>query len=498
MKIQQMIAATLLALFLPIMGHAQKVQDENQQPNLTNLLNKIHDLSSKDFEGRLSGTRGYDMAAEYVIDELKSYGVQPYQGDWTQYFQIECNQIENCAFNTYYNASDTRTRYVLGNDFCCAGMTGRGYADAPVVFCGYGIDAAAYDEYEKVDAQGKIVVVLSGVPSFLPSTISNNYQTLRDKARVALKHGACALVVINTSKSCTPFEVQGKVYNGELPHLATFPIIQPTLYCGEKLFEGERVSLKDAMDSLKNSMKPCSFHLRKHFEIEVNAKYHPAAITENIIGIYPGADKKLANEYIVVGAHLDHLGMQGNTCIFPGADDNASGVAVLLETARMLQNAYPQPRRSVVFVLFSGAEYQHLGSQIFVSNFNPLKRIEAFVNIEAVGTGDSIVAIGNNQFPSLYRVAANMDSAFTAGTLARGIKTNCKGDGLVFGKVGIPTLTFSNLNGSQHNHVPSDIPENIDREFLMKAAKLVYETVYELTFGDYQGRSNASRKLRFE
>src|SRR5574344_25209 len=500
MKISKVIVFAVLAIaLLPQPVWAQKHKpDQNQQPSLVNLMNHIQDLSASQYEGRLAGSLTYRAAAQYVAEDLSQYGVQPYQGDWDQLFEIEYNKIENCTFNTYVNDNDTRTRYVLGNDFSCAGMTGRGYADAGVVFCGYGIDAPAFNEYAHVDAKGKIVVVLSETPNFLPSTVVDSFATVRQKARAAQRHGACALVIINTNKLCPPSVVQGYVYSGEQPHLPTFPIIQPTWSCGERLFANESLSLQKAMDTLQTTMVPQSFHFRKKFEIEVNAKYHPAAVTTNVIGIYPGEDKKLANEYIVIGAHMDHVGMQGNTCLFPGANNNASGVAVLLETGRMLSQAYPQPRRSVVFVVFSGGETQNLGSEIFLSNFNPLKRIEAFINVDCVGAGDSLVAQGNNAFPDLFKVACNMDSAFTNHRLVRGQKINAKGDAALFAKIGIPSLTFTNLNGNRYNHMPTDIPENIDRQYIVKAAKLVYETVYELTFGDYQGRSMASKKVRFE
>lgn len=496
MKINKLRLLLLAALLLPVAVMAQVPKDENQPASLNHLLNVVNDLGSDDFEGRLAGTNGYNKAVEYVVNELEGYGVRPYQGDWEQMFEIETNQIENATFCTYVNANDVRTVYVLGKDFCCTGMTGRGYADANVVFCGYGIDDAKYNEYAHVDAQGKIVIVLSGAPNFVAKSITDKY-TVREKTRAALRHGACGLVIINLSSSCGPNEVQGRVYNGEGPHLATFPVIQPTRACGDVLFENELMSLQKAIDTIQSTMKPQSFHLRKKFEIRVDTKYHPSALTSNVIGIYPGTDLK--DEYIVVGAHLDHVGMQGETCLFPGADDNVSGVAVLLEVARMLQNAWVQPRRSVIFVLFSGAEQQCLGSQIFVSNFKPLKNIEAFINIENVGCGDSIVAMGNGRYPGLYKVACNMDSAFTNYSLARQFKKlPVTGDGIAFDDVGIPTLVFTHMNGGKHNHVPSDIPENIDRNYILNTAKLVYETVYELTFGNYQGRSARSKRIRFE
>ena len=468
-----------------------------QEASLDSLLAHIRDLSSSTFEGRLAGTEAYLSAADYVIEVLERYGVQPYQDEWAQYFETECNVIENCTFNSYVTAND-RQVYVLGRDFCCAGMTGRGYADAKVVFCGYGIDNGAFDEYANVDAKGKIVMVLNGVPDFLPSKVTERYTEIRDKARVARAHGACALVVVNMRRNCSPYEVQGNVYNGELPHLATFPVIQPTRDCGDRLLQNEAMTLEEAVQKINETHKPQSFHLRKHFEIEVNAKYHPAALTANVIGIYPGSDPKMANEYVVVGASLDHVGMQGTTCLFPGADDNASGVAALLETARLLSLSDDQPSRSVVFVLFSAGEQKWLGSQIFVSNFTPLKSIEAYVDVCSVGCGDSIAVNGNKRYPHLWNVAKKVDTLYCTNDVVTGYKTLPKGNATSFDHVGIPSINITNFKGNRHAHVPSDIVENIDRRFIVKATQLLFETVLDLSFGEYQGRSNASKRVRFD
>lgn len=469
-----------------------------QEASLDTLLSHIRELSSSKYEGRLSGTDEYMLAADYVTEALERYGVKPYNGEWAQYFETECNKIENCTFNSYVNASDTRQVYVLGRDFCCSGMTGRGYADAPVVFCGYGIDNGAFNEYADVDAKGKVVMVLSGVPSFLPSSVSDKYVQLRDKARVARNHGACALVVVNMSPTCSPYEVQGAVYSGALPHLATFPMIQPTRDCGDRLLQNEAMTLEEVVRKIDDTHQPQSFHLRKKFEIDVNAKYHPAALTTNVVGIYSGSDPKMVNEYVVVGASLDHVGMQGTTCLFPGADGNASGVAALLETARMLQYSEDQPSRSIVFVLFAAGEQQHLGSQIFVSNFTPLKRIEAFVDVNSVGCGDSIMVVGNKRYPHLWSVAKKVDTTYCSNDVAVGMKTLPKGNAVAFDHVGIPSMNITSYKGKRFNHVPSDIVENIDRRFIVKATQLLFETVLDLSFGDYQGRSNASKRVRFE
>ncbi len=486
--------ALVVAMLLPTVSHAQLPSPE---PELDSLMNHVRELASATYEGRLAGSQGYWAAAEYCQRVLARHGVQPYQGDWQQLFEVECNEVENATFKTYVRQNDTRTVYVLGKDFSCAGMTGRGYADAAVVFVGYGIDDATYNEYANVDAQGKIAVVLSGVPNWLPSSVTSKYATVRDKARVAKAHGCCALLIVNMSDKCAANEVQTFVYNGAQPHLATFPILQPSKACGTALLTDERMTLDSVTMLLQSTMQPQSFHLKKRFEINVDATYRPTALTCNVVGIYPGSNDNMKDEYIVLGASLDASGMQGRTCIYPGADCNASGVAALLETARLLPLAEEKPERSIIFVLFGASEQQQLGSQIFVSNFNPLKRVEAFVDVNSVGSGTSVAVLGNNKYPGLYEMAYTADSIY-CGVMQPDLYTDPKGAALAFDAIGIPSINITNVNGNRRNHVPSDIAENVDRRYILNATRLVFQTVYELSFGDYRGRTQQSRRYRFK
>jgi hypothetical protein len=309
------------------------------------------------------------------------------------------------------------------------------------------------------------------------------------------------LVCINMSETCRPYEVQHQAWCGEGSHQMTYPVVQPTMDMGAALLKDEQMTLDSVVQELQSTMKPKSFHLRKLFEININAKYHPNATTANVVGVLPGHDEKLRNEYIVVGAHLDHVGIQGNTCLFPGANKNASGVAAVLETARLLTINAPVEieynKRSIIFVLFSGGELQNLGSSIFVSNFPRLQNIECFINAECIGSGDSIIVLGNKRFPQLWRIAERNDSISTK-SLAHGYRTMPRGDAAPFAQIGIPSLVFSNYMTNLHDHVPSDISENIERDILTKNASLMAEVIYELSLGDYQGRSFRSKRFKFD
>lgn len=503
-KMKKFVALmAVFAVLAPTMAYAQEevTKDTLLRANTDTLMKHVRILSSSQYEGRMAGSEAFLDAANYCAEVLASYGVKPFQEEWGQYFQVEYNEIENCNFYTYVNDNDVRVQYVLGRDYVCSSMTGRGYTNAPVVFCGWGIDHYSYDEYGKVDVRGKVVLCLSGVPEFLPGKITDRYATLRDKAEVARKHGAVGLVCVNMSESCRPYEVQHWAWCGEGSHQMTFPVVQPTREMATALLADEQMTFDSVVNRLTETMTPQSFHLRKSFEININAKYHPNATTANVVGVLPGYDAKLKNEYIVVGAHLDHVGIQGNTCLFPGANDNATGVAAVLEAARLLTVNAPKEieynKRSIVFVLFSGGELQNLGSSIFVSNFPKLRNVECFINAESIGQGDSIQVLGNKRFPMLWNIASHNDSISTK-SLVKGYRTMPKGDAAPFAQVGIPSLVFTGFMGNLNDHVPSDISENVDRDLMTKNASLMAEVIYELSLGDYQGRSQRSRRFQFD
>ena len=461
--------------------------------NTDSIMKHIVELSADTYQGRLAGTVGHERAMAYAERVLETYGLEVSE----QEFPIECNEIENCKFNIYTPGSKERRYFTLGNEFCCAGMTGRGYVDAQMVFVGYGVDNPVFDEYKGVDAQGKIAVVLTGLPEWLPASVGSAYQTLRDKARTAERHGAIGLLAINVSPSCLSYEAQARIYIGELPHLATFPILQLTMDCGRELLTTEAVDLDAAMQKL-GAQQTCSFALLKKAEVDINARYRSQARTANVLARLEGSDRALRGEIIVVGASLDGAGLQGETTLFPGADINASGVAAVLEVARCMSHAGYRPKRSVLFVLFSGGEQQYLGSREFLARYPKLSRVEAFVNVQNIGCGDSLTVLGDNRYPTLWEIAHSHDTAADRGFMARSDeKTNPRGDARAFDRRRIPSIVITTHNGLQHNHVSSDIWENIDRSILNKATQLLLETSAELADGRYQGRSPKSKGNRY-
>ena len=469
----------------------QVKRDEVPMPTVhqDTLMKHVMELSSETYRGRLAGTEGYDRAARYVQRVLRRYGLEQIE---EMPFTVECNEVENAKFNVYRPGDKERRVFTLGNEFCCAGVTGRGYVDAQMVFCGYGIDHSDFDEYKYVDVKGKVAIVLTGLPEGLglPEAVASHYITLRDKARTAEKHGAIGMLAVNVSPSCPSYEVQAKTWCGELPHLGTFPILQLTLDCAREIMADQVTPLDSAMMRIERDGKVQSFSLLKKAEIDVNARYNPAARTTNIVGLLRGSDKYLSSEYVVIGASLDGSGMQGETCLFPGADINATGVAAVLETARLLSQADYRPRRSVLFVIFSGSEQQYAGSRAFVELYPQLKRAEAFVNVQNIGYGDSVDVLGGFKYPTLESLVLDRDTVAGRMNIVRGGEPKgLRGDARALDAVHIPSVVITTTRGMHHNHTTTDVWENIDRRIVTICSQLVTETVAELGEGLYQGRN---------
>lgn len=460
------------------------------------IVKHVMELSSETYGGRMAGSDGYDRALRYVSGVLASYGLEEME---LQEFTVECNEVENCKFNVYMPGMKERRVFTLGNEFCCAGMTGRGYVDAQMVFCGYGVAAGGVDEYKGVDVQGKVAVVLTGLPEGhgLPRKVADQCTSLRDKARMAERHGAIGMLAVNVSRSCLPSEPQGRLYCGELPHLTTFPMLHLTLDCAREIFEGEKMGLDSAIAAIGALRSVQSFALLKKAEVDVNARYRPAAPTHNLCALLRGTDRELSKEYVMVGSSLDGVGMQGETCLFPGADINASGVAALLETARVLSEEQCRPKRSVLFVVFGGSEHQYLGSRVFVEQYRRQNRIEAFVGPQNIGYGDSLLVLGGSKYPSLYAIAADRDTLAGRHNMKQDVELSLpRGDARALDAIGVPSLVFTTWNGMHENHTTTDIWENVDRRVLTMATQLMAETTAQLGEGLYMGRNPKSKILR--
>jgi len=452
--------------------------------SIDTMMYHLTELTAPKYEGRLSGTSGYDLAKDYTVNLFKMYGLQPYKGAMVEELFTEANEIKSSSFETEFQGE--KHVYLLGKDYACRGFSGSGEGRGEAVFCGYGISSDEYDDYKDVDVKDKIVVVMKGVPSFLPASINGKFYYARDKARVAEQKGAKAIVIITMPGERDTAAVQGSVMCGKPPHLAHFPMIQPHYNCGRDLFATENISLLELLQRIDETQQPQSFTMQQKMHIKVDADYNPAAKTYNVVGMIEGSDPVLKDEFVVFGAHLDHVGKQGDDLIFPGADDNGSGVVTVLEVARIFNLLEERPKRSIIFVLLACEESGITGATHFVNSFTPIEKIVAFMNIDCSGNGDSIRLLGAKSYPKLWQLAADKNAKYVQFMTAT--PTGDPGtDSVPFMEAGIPCLHFVSTNCYQYLHQPGDTVETINQVLLEKHAILCLEVLRELGRGNYQG-----------
>ncbi|WP_375415923.1 M28 family peptidase [uncultured Hymenobacter sp.] len=347
-----------------------------------NLKSHVAYLADDRLRGRQPGTPGYQLAVDYVSAQLKKLGVQPAgdQGAYAQRVRLRRSTLRPGATLSWKSA--VPTPLLLGQDAAIypnPETAAVRVADAPLAFAGFGISAPelGYDDYAGLDVRGKIVVVRRGAPGTFASTVASASQDLLSLLRAAGQHGAVGLLVAGP---------------GAVPSLArgTYAALGPDgrvvasrtyaagaglqLYAAISEATLNRFLSQSALDTAQvygalRTGRPASAALHGTLSAQYEATYQNFD-SYNVVGKITGSDPRLRDEYVVHSAHLDHLGVgtpvRGDS-IYNGAHDNASGVACVLEMARLYAGLKEKPRRSVLFVLLTSEEQGLLGSAYFAA-----------------------------------------------------------------------------------------------------------------------------------
>lgn len=402
------------------------------------------------------------------------------QGLIEAYFQdleIEYNPIEECAL-TLVRTDGTARELRLGRDFACRGLTGSGHLSAPVVFAGYGLSfpEKGYDDYAGIDVRGQVVLAFKEPPPFeVDSTGWGEEWMPAPKGRVAAAHGGVALLFVSRPNQEHPQRPIGSMLEGDAPHDPDLPRLQVDLDTAGEMVASAGLSLAELENRIDSTRAPASRPLEISARIRVQAHYEARQPSVNVIGILEGSDPLLKDEYVVLGAHLDHVGSQGDV-VYPGANDNASGSAVVLAAASALSRGVAggttPPRRSIVFGLWSSEEAGCLGARRFVDQLPMARgRIVAYLNFDCVGHGDSIEVGGGKSYPGLWEAARALDSR-ASGLVVAQTSEGGGADADPFEEAGIPNLYFASRFSYTHLHVPSDTPQTLNPALLEAIARL--------------------------
>jgi len=466
---------------------------DNAEVTASEIKDHITYLSSDDMKGRFSGSKEIYNAAMYIKAEFEKYGLKPAFGDnYLQEYPFIAG-IEMVGENEIdFNIGDKEVEPELYKDFIPVPFSGSGEVEAKLVFVGYGISASKleYDDYAGIDVKDKIVLVMRSNPEFnLPHSEFDEYSSLRYKATVARDKGALGIVFVN---GYLPEDDRDKLVEFKYDGAASiegFPTVQIKRNIVDKLFENEGIGFAEYQKKMSEEKKPASFEFKSiTAEIETGVK-QVEKTTWNVAAILEGNDAQLKNDYLVIGAHFDHLGM-GQTgslymgdepMIHNGADDNASGTAGVLELAEKFASLKDGLKRSVVFVGFSGEELGLLGSNYFVNN-PPVDadRMVTMVNMDMIGRlndKNELIVYGTGTSTNWKNILneKNTDNfSLTFNDEGYGPSDHSS----FYGKQ-IPVLFFFTGTHTDY-HKPSDDVDKINAEGEEKVLNYVYNIAHEI------------------
>lgn len=452
-----------------------------QDVSIENLMNHVRYFSSDELEGRLPGTSGYDKAANYCVNYFQSIGVKPIihktTNGYYQNFTLESYVIEKCSL-TLINGIGLKYNLKVGRDFTCRGFTGSGKGISDVVFCGYGQAHDGYNDYRGMDLKGKAVVIFKSNPPFDSPDTSWGSFSIRRSVELAKKQGAAVVIFVSRPNVQNPQKPIGSTSHGEGVQNSDIPQFQLDIPWVDTLLLGTRYPLSRLDNLIANLKMPFSLFTPSKIEYDVQANYVKDAKAYNVLGFIEGSDPILKSEYVLVSAHLDHVGKQGDV-IYPGANDNASGSAAVLEIARMISESKVKPARSVVFILFTAEESGMDGSNFMASNLPfPKEKISLMLNMDCIAFGDSIQVGNGESFPNLWNRVKEIDSKQSS----RMVEQTWKGGGAdltPFHNIGIPGLYFVSKYSYTHLHLTSDKPETLNQKLYKDLVQLVFLSVME-------------------
>lgn len=405
MRFSSVFGVLALTLSLSACGESNSQHTQNQVSASAGALQAhLEFLASDDLEGRDTGSRGHEIAAKYIAAEFKALGLQPAGDDGTYFQRIKFRRsfLEENSASFTLNTGDDTVELAYPKQFITGPSAYSEHDDveAPLVFVGYGLVSEAFglDDYAGLDVEGKIVVMATGRPEHLPSEEGAHLNS--SKAKFAAERGAVGIITLHTPEreKVRPFEVS--IMYQRAPSVrwlqpdgepnVLFKNMAASAYvnteAAEQLFVNAPVKLADIFAQLEAGDMPKGFELGVSARLQRSSR-HEEITSPNVAAVLPGSDENLKNEYVLYTAHSDHIGVTKDLSqddhINNGAMDNASGVAVMLETARMFVESDVKPKRSIMFLSVTAEERGLLGADYFAHHPTvPLSQIVANVNLD--------------------------------------------------------------------------------------------------------------------
>jgi Zn-dependent M28 family amino/carboxypeptidase len=479
--------AALYAAFVP-------VYSETLSPDWTRALSAVEYfkhvrfLASDDLKGRGNGSPELQRASEYIANQFRALGLKPAgdKGTWFENFQI----TTGTAYGPHNALAIDNRNLVIDTDFEPLSISLAAQVDGSLVFAGYGITAPdlQWDDYAGMDVKGKIVIVLRHEPqemdpnSRFDGKNMTSHATFMNKAINARQHGARAVLFItdpnNHPEDKDTMAAAMRDLGAEDSGIVALRISRASVAAA---FEKTGKSISTVQQEMDSNFKTESFDLKSSVHLVTDISRIRKTV-HNVMAALPGTDSQLRNEWVVVGAHYDHLGLGDENSLAPsqigqihhGADDNASGTAGVLEFARLASLHKQAFQRSILFMTFAGEENGLLGSNYFVNHPTvPLNSIVGMINMDMIGRVNNnhlnVLGVGTSPEFKSWIEEFNKTVGFQINFSASGHEGS---DHISFDGKHIPILFFfSGLHSDYHR--PSDTADKINSEGAVSVLALV-------------------------
>jgi Peptidase family M28/PDZ domain/PA domain len=452
------------------------------------LREHIKYLSSDSLKGRLTGSPGDSLAAEYIRKEFLSYGLVPLSGDGMQRYRVT-NRI---AAGKNNSLMVNGVSFVPEKDFMPLSFSSNGALESEVIFAGYGFnintDSLKRNDYTGIDVKGKWVMILRAEPD--PDKSDNPYISFsgdRDKALLAKDMGASGVLLVSPP-SFDPQDTFDPLNNEGFS--VGIPVLRIKREVADAILSKSKMRIGSLEKDLERAGRPAGFPVKAVVKADAEIIRETAG-TRNVVMLLPGEDSTLKKEYVIIGAHFDHLGMGGpgsssrapdTIGVHHGADDNASGVAMMLGLAQKFAASKGSHKRSIIYVAFSGEEEGLLGSKHFADDPGiDLSKVNAMINLDMVGrltdsTRLQISGVGT---------AAGLRELIYSKTDTSSVKLNLSDEG--YGPSDHSSFYFRNIpvlfyfTGAHLDyHTPSDTWDKINYPGMVKISGLVFSVAEEL------------------
>ena len=404
----RMIPRSMAALFVAGCLLVAPVQSQVPRPAFDGqaAFDLVRTLSADTMAGRKSGEPGGRMAAEYVASKFKEWGLEPAGTNGTYFQDMTIEYYEPLRGAALSLVAHGRTRdFVYGEDWRQYGHSGSGVFGAGVVFVGHGISAPGkgYDEYAGVDVKNKLVLFAVETPRRFEESLKDEAQ-LQARMDAARDHGARGVLTFRADG-----QAAGPFFRGELKkesYRPDFVALSIESRVVDFIFKWQKADPRYFFQQIEQTGKPQSYDLGVQSLLNLQVVFDEKRQTQNVLARITGTDAALKDEYVIVGGHMDHLGVDMAGDILNGADDDASGTAVVMETARAMKLSGFAPKRTIIFAAWAAEEEGLLGSKYYTEHpIYSLERTVANINLDMEGHGTGKVRVGGSYYaPEAWRI----------------------------------------------------------------------------------------------